>query len=311
MAFDLGGVRVFVAVAQASSFRVASEQLGVTRSAISQSLRRLEDEMGVALVERTTRSVRLTEAGARLLDVARGALGDLERVVDEVCAGGASPSGMLRLSVSSIAESFLEAATLTGFLAEYPGIQLDISISDESFDIVAGGFDAGVRLGEVIERDMVAIPVSEKQRQLVVASPDYLKRHPAPRHPRDLVSHACINWRRRPDVAPYRWEFTERGRDFDVALESRVTTNDMGVMVRLACAGAGLTFGMEETFRPHLERGELVAVLEEFSAPFPGFYLYYPRRAHPSPRLRALIDYMRARLGERRKRAAVPARRRR
>lgn len=295
MALDLGGVRVFVAVAQARSFRLASEQLGVTRSAVSQSLRRLEDEMGLALVERTTRSVRLTEAGARLLEVARSALGDLERVVDEVCAGEASPSGMLRLSVSSIAESFLEATTLAEFLVLYPRIQLDITISDESFDIVAAGFDAGVRLGEVIERDMVAIPVSEKQRQLVVGSPAYLKRHPAPRHPRELVSHACINWRRRPDVAPYRWEFTERGRDFDVALDSRVTTNDMGVMVRLACAGAGLTFGMEETFRPHLERGELVAVLEDFSAPFPGFYLYYPKRAFPSPRLRALIDYLRSR----------------
>jgi DNA-binding transcriptional LysR family regulator len=311
MAFDLGGMRVFVAVAQARSFRVASERLGVTRSAVSQSLRRLEDDMGVALVERTTRSVRLTEAGARLFDVARAALGDLERVVDEVCAGEASPSGLLRLSVSSIAESFLEAATLAGFLDAHPNIQLDITVSDEPDDIVAAGFDAGVRLGEVIERDMVAIAVSEKQRQLVVASPAYLKRHPAPRHPRELGSHACINWRRRPDVAPYRWEFTERGRDFDVALESRVTTNDMGVMVRLVCAGAGLTFGMEETFRPHLERGELVAVLEDFSAPFPGFYLYYPKRAQPSPRLRALIDYMRARMrGLRGARSARAARRR-
>ena len=295
MAVELNGVRAFVAVAEARSFRVAGERLGVTRSAVSQSLRRLEDEMGVALVERTTRSVRLTEAGQRLFGAARAALGDLERAVDEVRAGEGGPSGLLRLSVSSIAESFLEASTLAGFLAAYPSISLDLTLSDDTDDIVAAGFDAGVRLGEVIERDMLAIPVSEQQRQLVVAAPAYLRQRGAPAHPRELVNHRCIGWRRRPDVAPYRWEFTERGRDYDVAVEPCVTTNDMGIMVRLACAGAGLTFGMEETFRDHLARGELVEVLAAFSAPFPGFYLYYPRRVFSSPRLRALIDYVQAR----------------
>jgi DNA-binding transcriptional LysR family regulator len=309
MALELNGVRVFVAVAEARSFRVAGERLGVTRSAVSQSLRRLEDEMGVALVERTTRSVRLTEAGQRLFGAARTALGDLERAVDDVRAGEGAPSGLLRLSVWSIAESFLDASMLAGFLAAHPGISLDLTLSDETDDIVAAGFDAGVRLGEVIERDMVAIPVSEPQRQLVVASPAYLRQHRPPAHPRELQAHRCIGWRRRPDVAPYRWEFTERGRDFDVAVEPCVTTNDMGIMVRLACAGAGLTFGMEETFRALLARGELVAVLEEFSSPFPGFYLYYPRRVFPSLRLRALIEYVQAR---RRSsgRGAAPRRRR-
>jgi DNA-binding transcriptional LysR family regulator len=304
MAFELGHMRVFVALAEAGSFRVAGERLGVTRSAVSQSLRRLEDDLGVALVERTTRSVRLTEAGARLHAAARAALGDLERAVDEVRAKEASPSGLLRLTVSSIAESFLEAAVLTGFLADHPKIRVDLTISDDTDDIVAAGFDAGVRLGEVIERDMVAIPVSEQQRQLVVAAPGYLRRHRAPRHPRELALHSCIGWRMRPDVAPYRWEFTEGGRDFDVAVEPRVTTNDMSIMVRLACAGAGLTFGMEETFRAHLVRGELVTVLEEFCAPFPGFYLYYPKRVHPSLRLRALIEHLRS---QRRGTARAPA----
>jgi DNA-binding transcriptional LysR family regulator len=309
MAFDLGSMRVFVALAEAGSFRVAGERLGVTRSAVSQSLRRLEDELGIALVERTTRSVRLTEAGARLHASASAALGDLERAVDEVRAGEGSPSGLLRLTVSSIAESFLEATVLTTFLAAYPNIRLDLTLSGDTDDIVAAGFDAGVRLGEVIERDMVAIPVSEQQRQLVVASPAYLRQHPAPRHPRELGLHSCIGWRKRPDVAPYRWEFTERGRDFDVAVEPRVTTNDMSVMVRLACAGAGLTFGMAETFREYLTRGELVTVLEEFCAPFPGFYLFYPKRVHPSLRLRALIDHVRSQ--RRSKERAPPGPRRR
>jgi DNA-binding transcriptional LysR family regulator len=310
MAFDLGSMRVFVALAEAGSFRVAGERLGVTRSAVSQSLRRLEDELGIALVERTTRSVRLTEAGTRLNASARAALGDLERAVDEVRAGEGSPSGLLRLTVSSIAESFLEATVLTTFLAAYPNIRLDLTLSGDSDDIVAAGFDAGVRLGEVIERDMVAIPVSEQQRQLVVASPAYLRQHPAPRHPRELGLHSCIGWRKRPDVAPYRWEFTERGRDFDVAVEPRVTTNDMSVMVRLACAGAGLTFGMAETFRAYLTRGDLVTVLEEFCAPFPGFYLFYPKRVHPSLRLRALIDHVRAQRRSKERAPTGPRRRR-
>jgi DNA-binding transcriptional LysR family regulator len=158
---------------------------------------------------------------------------------------------------------------------------------------------------------MVAVPVSDEQRQLVVASPAYLQQHGAPSHPRELTAHACIGWRRRPDVAPYRWEFTERGRDFHVAVEPRVTTNDMGMMIRLARAGAGLTFGLEETFRAYLERRELVELLEEFSAPFPGFYLYYPKRVHPSARLRALIDHVRIRRRGPARGAAAPSRRRR
>jgi DNA-binding transcriptional LysR family regulator len=142
---------------------------------------------------------------------------------------------------------------------------------------------------------MVAIAVSEPQRHCVVAAPSYLRRFGAPAHPRELTSHTCIGWRPQPEVAPYRWEFTEKGRDFDVQVEPRVTTNDMGVMLRLGCAGVGLTFGMEETFRAQLARGELVAVLERFSAPFPGFFLYYPKRTHPPAKLRALIDYLRSR----------------
>ena len=227
----------------------------------------------------------------------RPALADVGAALEVVSELRDRPRGLLRLAVSSIAESFLTGPTLAGFLADYPEVQLDVTISDETSDIVADGFDAGVRLGEVIEQDMIAVPVSGEQRQLVVGSPAYVRRHGTPAHPHDLAAHACIGWRPRPDVAPYRWEFTEHGRDFDVAVAPRVTTNDMRVMIRLACAGAGLTFGMEETFRPYLGQGELVAMLEPFLPPFPGFYLYYPGRRPQPPKLRALVDYLRSRRG--------------
>jgi DNA-binding transcriptional LysR family regulator len=292
---DLAGITVFATVAEARSFRVASERLGVTRSAVSQAIRRLEERMGVALVQRTTRNVHLTEAGERLYQAVRPALDDISTAMEAVAEMRAQPSGMLRITVSSIAERFLNGPLLASFLATYPGIRLDVTVTDEEFDIVAEGFDAGVRLGEVIEQDMIAIPVSSEQRQMVVGSSDYLGRHGAPAHPRDLSAHSCIGWRPNPQVAPYRWEFTESGRDFAVDVNPHVTTNDMRVMIQLACAGAGLTFGMEETFRPYIARAELVSLLEEFCPPFPGFYLYYPTRKNVPLKLRVLIDYLRQR----------------
>ncbi len=295
METDLAGISVFVTVAEARSFRAASERMGVTRSAVSQAIRRLEERMGVALVHRTTRSVHLTEAGEWLYQAVSPALEDVSTAIKAIGELRDQPSGMLRLTVSSIAERFLSGSLLAGFLAAYSDISLDITVTDEEFDIVAEGFDAGVRLGEVIEQDMIAIPVSDEQRQMVMASPDYIARNGAPAHPRELPEHDCIGWRPSPQVAPYRWEFTESGRDFAVDVNPRVTTNDMRVMIRLACAGAGLTFGMEETFRPYIARAELIPLLEEFCPPFPGFYLYYPTRRNVPLKLRVLIDYLRQR----------------
>ena len=290
----LEGLTVFLAVAETRSFRAASERLGVTRSAVSQAFQRLEDRLGVALAQRTTRSVRLTESGEQLYEIARPVVVDLEAALQATQEFRGRPAGRLRLCVSSIAESFLEGPALASFLAAHPAIGLDITVTDAEFDIVREGYDAGVRLGESIEQDMIAVPVSAEQRQVTVASPECLARHGTPAHPRDLVEHRCIGWRPRADVAPYRWEYYENGRDFDVAVNPRVTTNDMNVMIRLACADAGFTFGMEETFRPYLERGELVSVLEAFLPPFPGFFLFFPKRQHQPAKLRALIDHFRA-----------------
>jgi len=293
MSTDLNALTVLAAVAEARSFRLAADRLGVTRSAVSQSVRRLEDGLGIALLHRTTRSVSPTEAGARLLDGIGPALRDLRAAVQAVGDRPGQPAGLLRLAVSSIAEAFLSGPFLAGFLEAHPGIRLDVTVTDEEFDIAAQGYDAGVRLGEAIEADMIAVPVSAPQRQMVVAAPAHLARAGTPAHPRDLPGHRCVGWRPAPGLAPYRWEFEEEGRAFDVAVEPEVTTDDMGLMIRLALAGAGFTFGMAESFRPWLEEGRLVPVLEAWSAPFPGFFLYFPSRRNLAPKLRALVDHAR------------------
>ena len=290
---DLAALNVFLAVAETGSFRKAAERLGVTRPAVSQTIRRLEDSVGVALVRRTTRSVGLTEEGERLRELASPALGDIEMAFASLRDREAAPGGRLKLVVSSIAEWFLAGPLLAGFVEAYPQVGLDVTVTDEEFDIVAAGYDAAVRLGEVIAQDMIAVRASGDQRQQVVASPAYIARHGLPRHPRDLAGHRCIGWRPAPDVAPYRWEFEEGGRAFDVAVQPQIATNDMRVMLNTALAGGGFTFGMAETFTRHVEAGDLVAVLEEFCPIFPGFFLYHPDRRNQSPKLRALIDYVR------------------
>jgi len=292
MATDFTGIAIFIAVAEARSFRLASERLGVTRSAVSQSIRRIEDRLGVALVQRTTRSVILTEAGRKLYDRVAPAMSDVSQAIEDA-GGELRPSGTLRLAVSSIAERFLDGALFTAFVSACPDVTLDVTVTDETIDIVAEGFDAGVRLGEVLEQDMVALPVSGEQRQIAVASPEYLKHHTAPTHPRDLAGHRCIGWRPSRDVAPYRWEFTEHGRDFAVAVQPAVTTNEMRVMVNTALAGGGITCGMEELFQPYIESGALVAVLQDYCPPFAGFYLFYPSRRNIPPKLRAFVDHAR------------------
>ncbi|TCT03254.1 LysR family transcriptional regulator [Aquabacter spiritensis] len=295
MTVDLNLVSVFLAVAEAKSFRGAADRLGVTRSAVSQAIRRMEDRMGVALVQRTTRSVSLTEAGLHLHARVAPAIAEVELALGSAQDRDGQPTGLLRLAVSSIAERFISGPLLASFAHAYPGVQVDVTVTDEEFDIVAGGFDAGVRLGEVIAQDMISVPVSGDQRQLVVAAPSYLARFGTPSHPSELSRHCCIGWRPAPDVAPYRWEFEADGRAFDVAVDPRITTNDMWIMVRTACAGGGLTFGMEETFRPFIARGELVPLMEDYLPPFQGFFLYFANRRNLAPKLRALIDHVRYR----------------
>lgn len=292
MAVDLTGISVFLAVAEARSFRAAADHLGVTRPAVSQMIRRLEDRLGVALFQRTTRSVNLTEAGEQLYQRISPAVTEVGLALDATADREAAPSGLLRLAVSSIAETFISGPLLARFAEHYPAVQIDVTVTDEEFDIVAEGYDAGVRLGEVIDQDMIAVQVSGDQRQTAVAAPSYIERFGTPAHPSDLVRHRCIGWRPSPDAAPYRWEFGEQGHEYDVAVNPQITTNDMGLMIRTACAGGGITFGMEDTFRPYVASGQLIPLLEDYCPPFAGFFLYFPNRRNLAPKLRALVEHI-------------------
>ena len=292
MKIDLNLLPLFLAVAEERSFSAAAERLGVTRSAVSQGIRRLEDTFGTLLVMRTTRSVNLTEAGERLRKSLSVPLSTIDAACEDVLSDN-GPRGHLKIAVTSIAEEFLSGPLLASFAAANPAVTIDIVESHDEFDIVAAGFDAGVRLGDVIEKDMIAVPLTGQQREVVVASPTYLAAHSAPRHPRELIRHRCIGWRPSPDVAPYRWEFEEAGIPFDVAVEPHITTNDLRLMLRLALAGGGITFATYETFRPFIEKGQLVSLLDDFLPPFPGCYLYFPQRRNMAPKLRALIEHVR------------------
>ncbi|WP_318369345.1 LysR family transcriptional regulator [Enterobacter sp.] len=292
MKIDLNLLPVFIAVAEEGNFSSAAARLGVTRSAVSQGIRRLEDAFGTMLVMRTTRSVNLTEAGERLRHSLSLPLSSIEAAFEDI-ASDSMPRGLLRIAVTSIAEEFLSGPLIASFAAAHPAVTIDIVVTDEEFDIVAAGYDAGVRLGEVIENDMIAVPLTGTQRERVVASPDYLAANGAPVHPRELIHHRCIGWRPSPDVAPYRWPFEENGRAFDLAIEPQITTNDLRLMLRLALAGGGITIATQETFRPYIETGELVSLFDDFLPQFPGFYLYFPQRHNIAPKLRALIDHVR------------------
>lgn len=288
---DLNLLPLFLAVAQEHNFRAAADRLGVTRSAVSQGIRRLEQQFGAQLVTRTTRAVTLTEAGERLREALSGPLAEIAGAMERG-ADDAVPRGHLKIAVTSIAERFLSGPLVASFAAAHPQVTLDVTVTDEEFDIVAEGFDAGVRLGEVIEQDMIAVPLTGDQREMVVAAPAYLERHGRPDTPADLLHHRCIGWRPGHRVAPYRWEFGKDGKAFNIAVEPQITSNDLRFLLRTALAGGGITFATADTFHPHVESGALVSLLEEYLPPFPGFYLYFPQRSDLSPKLRAMVDHI-------------------
>lgn len=293
MADELDGMTTFVAVAEAKGFRAAGDRLGVSHSAVSQALRRLEERLGVALVRRSTRSVHLTEAGERLYASLRPALDEVRAAVAAVGELGDAPRGTLRLHTSTIAETMIGEALLTSFLGDHPHVQLDLVVSDAPVDIVADGYDAGIQLGEVIDKDMIAVPVTGDLRLAVVGAPSYFARCGTPKHPRELVDHECLNWHPTATAPAYRWEFSENARVFAVAVRARVLSTHSALNRRLAVAGLGVTMAFEAHVRDYLARGELVRVLDTFCEPFPGYYLYYPQRRHASRALRAFVDHVR------------------
>jgi DNA-binding transcriptional LysR family regulator len=292
---DLSGLNALLAVADRRSFTAAAAELRVTPSAVSQSIRALEDRVGLRLVQRTTRSVGLTEAGERFVTRLRPGLDQVEQAFACIEEVRDRPSGLLRLSMPRFAFSHLIQPRLAAFLAKYPEIKLDLWVDDAVTDIVEAGFDAGIRLGETIAREMIAVRVSADQRMAVVGSPAYFAAHGKPKHPRDLRTHDCINYRHSPGEPVYRWEFTENGRDFEIAVDGRIQVSERELMVLAALDGLGLGYVAESRVAEHLSAKRLVRVLEPWSPPFPGLFLYYPSRENVAPKLQALVDFLRLR----------------
>jgi DNA-binding transcriptional LysR family regulator len=291
---DFGQLRAFVAVAEALHFSRAAEKLGVSSSALSQMVRGLEERVGVRLLHRNTRSVSLTEAGDRLFQRVRPAVQELAAAMGQAREQRERAAGVVRIhSFLTAADLFLKPL-LRPFHEAYPDIVLDVTLDDEVVDIVAGGYDAAIRLGEVIEQDMVAIKLGPDLRQIAVASPAYLARSGTPQHPRDLASHRCIRWRWPGHETPYKWEFLGNGKWFEVAVEGPIITNHKDFGLQAAIDGLGIAFATQQMSAPHIAAGRLVPLLEPWSAPFPGYHLCYPAQRQMSPPLRALIDSMKS-----------------
>jgi DNA-binding transcriptional LysR family regulator len=290
---ELNTLSAFLAVAEERSFTRAAKRLGVSTSALSHAMRGLEERIGVRLLARTTRSVSPTEAGEQLIARLGPALGDIRGALEQIAGLRDRPAGRIRLLVSPLAAKMVLAPRLPQFVEQYPDVVLDVTAGGETrVDIVAAGFDAGIRLGEFIEADMVAVRVSPDQRAAIVAAPRYFASHPRPKSPRDLPSHRCINFRHGADEI-YRWEFEKGTQSLAVAVNGPLIVNDADTLIQAAIDGVGLAFMLEAHAAPHLASGALVRVLEDWCPPFAGYFLYYPSRKQQPAALSALIETLR------------------
>lgn len=289
---QLDGVEAFLRVADRKSFRAAADDLGVSPSAVSQTVRALEDRLGIPLLTRTTRSVGLTEAGQHFLDRARPAFAELTAAYEAARTLAGRPAGLLRLNMMRAIAPHLVDTALAGFVATYPDVEVEICAEDGLVDLVAGGFDAGIRLGELLQADMVAVRLSPPFRFVVVGSPDYIARCGRPERPADLRRHACIRTRLgRGSIAP--WEFMDGNRPVEVAVNGPLIFNDYAANTAAALKGVGLAYVAEPMVEEHLSEGRLEVVLDDYAPRSSGVYLYYPSRTQMLPKLRAFVDYVR------------------
>ncbi len=289
---NLSHLAAFAAVARHRSFRKAGGELTLSTSAVSYAIRALEERLGVGLFHRTTRSVALTEAGQRLLDRLQPALGQVHDALEEMNQFRDSPTGLLRINAARSAVPNQLGPRLTRFLRAHPDVRLELTENDGLVDIVADGFDAGVRLHEFVPEDMVAVLLGPALHGMIVASPDYLRRHPAPQHPRDLLQHECIRFRFASGHL-YKWQFDRDGQSLEIDVRGRLTLSEQTTIIRAVLDGFGLAYVLEDAARPHLEAGTMVAVLQDWSEPFPGFVLYYPKQRQMASALRAFVDMLR------------------
>ncbi len=286
----LAQLQVFLAVARMRSFSGAARDSGVSRAAVSQAVRQLEEQLRVVLLNRTTRSVSLTDAGRRLMEEAGPGLGQALAALSNVSVQPGEAVGRVRLSAPRMAVPFVITPVLPTFRARHPRVEVEVVIEDRFVDIVAESYDAGVRLTEAIERDMVQVRITDAFRFVVVGAPSYLERHGTPRKPEDLLRHECLTFRSQSTGTLYAWELERGRRTWRVPVRGGVVTNDSQVMVSQAESGAGLMYAFEPAVREQLRTGRLKVVLEAYAPTVPGFFLYFPSRAQRSGPLRLFID---------------------
>ncbi|WP_159994281.1 LysR family transcriptional regulator [Roseomonas sp. 18066] len=292
---DLLDLNVFLVVAEERSFTRAATRLATSQSSISHTMRRLEARLGVRLLTRTTRSVAPTAAGEKLLATLRPALDSIAVELASLGDLRDKPAGTIRITASEHAAWTTVWPALERFLPNYPDIHVELSTDSSLTDIVAQQFDAGVRLGEALAKDMIAVPIGPPLRMVVVGAPDYLRQRPAPLLPAELAEHRCINLRMLSSGGLYSWELQQGSREIRVRVDGQLTFNNVTMIVRAALAGFGLAFVMEDHVRAHLADGSLVQVLADWSQPFPGYHLYYPSRRQPSAAFALLVDALRYR----------------
>lgn len=292
---ELGNLAIFLAVADERSFTKAAAKLGISQSALSHSMRRLEASLGLRLLTRTTRSVAPTEAGERLIETLRPALDDIDQRLAALTELREQPAGTVRVTTSAHAARVVLWPVIDRLAAENPDINVEVNIESGLVDIVAERYDAGIRLGERLEQDMIAMPISPKLRMAAFAAPSYFAKRGTPQTPYDLAQHSCISLRLQTAGGLYAWEFERKGKQLKVKPEGQLIFNDADLIVAAALAGHGIAFMLEDHVTQHLANATLIRVLQDWCEPFDGYYLYYPSRRQPSPAFSLVLDTLRHR----------------
>lgn len=293
----LDDLQAFLTVARERSFTKAAAELGVSQSALSHAMRKLEERLGVRLLTRTTRNVAPTEAGERLVRTLAPRISEIEAELASLMALRDTPSGRIRLTLSEHALRTLVWPKLKTVLKRYPEIEVEFSLDSGFRNIVEDGFDAGVRLGESVEKDMIAVRIGPDWRLVAVASPAYLARHPAPRHPRDLVHHVCIGMRQISTGGLYAWEFAKGGRQMRIRVDGQLTFNTTAPIAEAAIEGFGIGYVPDNLVARAIASGKLVLLLDDWSPPFDGYFIYYPSRRQNAPAFKVIVEALRHRDG--------------
>ncbi|GAD21588.1 LysR family transcriptional regulator [Acidovorax sp. MR-S7] len=290
---NLNDLLAFVTVAREGSFTRAAALLGVTQSALSQAVRGLEERLRIRLLTRTTRSVAPTPAGERLMQAIGHRFDEIEAELDALTELRDKPAGTVRITCGDFVLHSVLLPKLAPLLREYPDVSLEFDVNYGLRDIVADRFDAGVRFGSIVDKDMIAIPIGPPLRLAVVASPDYFAAHPAPKKPQELTAHNCINQRMPTSGGLYVWDFERRGRKLNVRVDGQLVFNTTQPQVDAALAGLGIALLPEDEVMPHIDSGRLVRVLQDWCPPFAGYHLYYPSRRQPSPAFALVLEALR------------------